>query len=128
MKQGKKLSRKEKGRSKNKSSRYSSSDEDLERLSRGSKKKKWYSSDEYSLSSHSSESEDESSSFNDEKRHRSRKTSKYDAADVSKSKKKSRSGKEKYGGKKSKERGSHGDLSDNDLSGRFFIHFCFLFY
>lgn len=118
-KRGKKSVRKEKRQSRSRSSRYSSSDEDLERIKKGSKKKKWYSSDEYSSSADFSESEDENSSFNDEKRHRSRKTSKYEDADMSNSKKKLKSGKQKYGAKKSKDRGNQGDVSDSNLSGRF---------
>ncbi|XP_048333604.2 uncharacterized protein LOC107422825 isoform X2 [Ziziphus jujuba] len=107
-KKSKKSSRKEKHRLKKKSSQYDSSDEDLERIKRGSKKK-WYSSEE-----HSSESEDDNSSKDGEKRHRTRKNSKYEAADMPK--KRSGSGKEKDGGKKSKERRSQGDISDSDLS------------
>ncbi|XP_057472439.1 uncharacterized protein LOC130761015 [Actinidia eriantha] len=74
------VKKKEKGRGKKKSSRYGSSDEDdLERIAKGSrKKKKWYSSDEYS--SYSTENESQSCSDKDGKKgwNRKREMKRYD--------------------------------------------------
>ncbi|GFZ12098.1 CwfJ-like family protein [Actinidia rufa] len=74
------VKKKEKGRGKKKSSRYGSSDEDdLERIAKGSrKKKKWYSSDEHS--SYSTENESQSCSDKDEKKgwNRKREKKRYD--------------------------------------------------
>ncbi|XP_050371981.1 uncharacterized protein LOC126789941 isoform X2 [Argentina anserina] len=106
-------------RRREKSSGYSTSDnEDLERIKKGSKKK-WYSSDEYSSSSYSSGNESEGSSDRDKKKRWNKKKKRssssrrdYSSEDLSsasdsysdrKDKRKKRSRKD--GNKKSRERG-----------------------
>lgn len=83
-------SRKGKDEKKKKKSRHSSSDEDLERIKKGSRKKKWYSSDE-DLPSYSDDSESDTGSERDTRISKSRKKEKKKR---DKSKKKSRKRKE----------------------------------
>ncbi|XP_030510272.1 uncharacterized protein LOC115725011 isoform X1 [Cannabis sativa] len=117
-KESKKSSRKEKHKSKKRRSRYSSSDEDLERVKKNSRKKKWYSSDEHS-SSYSSESSSE-----DEKRGRSRRKGKKSYDDSSgeeaneKSNRKSKGRKEgsKEHRRKVDNKGSRQDNAEQDMS------------
>ncbi|KAJ7943029.1 CWF19-like protein 2 [Quillaja saponaria] len=100
-------SKKEKHKRKNKSSRYSSSEgEELQRIKKGSRKKKWYSSEEHS-SSYSSESE--SDSERDEKKHRRRAQKRSDG---------SRSGDDAGHGERSKKRSRSGtkEASSEDYS------------
>lgn len=112
---GKSTHRQEKNR-KNKHSSCSSSDENLERIKSGSrKKKKWYDSDE-DLSSKSEYSGSQSESERDQKKYRSRKREKKRHNDISqrepkgRSRKKSRIGRKEY----SSEDESLGKLSNKE--------------
>ncbi|XP_028107581.1 CWF19-like protein 2 isoform X2 [Camellia sinensis] len=99
--------RKEKDSKKKKSSQYGSSDEDdLERITKGSRKKrKWYSSDENSTYSTESESEDDFD--RDEKRNRNKKREK---------KRQGNSSKDEARGKLKKSRSKRNDYSSEDYS------------
>ncbi|KAK7290082.1 hypothetical protein RIF29_04253 [Crotalaria pallida] len=104
-------SRREKNKRKGKSSRNSSFDEELDRIKKGSRKKKWYSSDENS-SFYTSESESEQG---DKKRKRKGKKKRHDGSsddsgERSRKRSKSRSGKKEY---TSEEGSSSSDSSDS---------------
>ncbi|KAJ0034051.1 hypothetical protein Pint_24660 [Pistacia integerrima] len=134
VKRTKSRGRKEKHRRKKKSPSYGSSDDDLDRIKKGSRKNnKWYSSDEYSSS------ESEGSSEQDEKKDGSRKKRRNDYMDEkrSRSKKKFKIGRKyysfeeysssdsederqkgsrKYKKKKSKARQGQEDIADDNLA------------
>lgn len=99
--------RKEKDSRKKKSSRYGSSDEeDLERITKGSrKKKKWYSSDENST--YSTENESEGDFDRDEKKNRNKKREK---------KRQGNSSKDEARGKSKKLRSRRNDYSSEEYS------------